>query len=54
MVGAVGTVAAYGVIEADAADAADGPTPLVAVIVNVYAWPWTKAPVTANGEVVPE
>jgi hypothetical protein len=50
----VGAVAVLGVIELDAEDGLLVPAPLVAVIVNVYAWPSTKDPVTVKGDVVPE
>jgi hypothetical protein len=39
IVGAAGTAAAEGVIELDAEDGEPVPTPFVAVIVKVYAWP---------------
>ena len=39
IVGPVGAVAAKGVIELEADDDEPVPTPLVAVIVKVYAWP---------------
>ena len=39
ILGAAGAVAAKGVIELEAEDEELGPTPLVAVIVKVYAWP---------------
>ena len=39
IVGAVGAIAAKGVIELDAEDGEPVPTPFVAVIVKVYAWP---------------
>jgi hypothetical protein len=39
ILGAAGAVAAKGVIELDAEDEELVPTPLVAVIVKVYAWP---------------
>jgi len=51
---AAGAVAANGVIEFEAEGDEDVPTPFVAVIVNVYAWPWIKDPVTVSGEAVPE
>jgi hypothetical protein len=38
-VGAAGAAAAEGVIELEAEDEELAPTPLVAVIVKVYAWP---------------
>jgi hypothetical protein len=43
-----------GVILFDAALAAEVPTELVAVIVNVYACPEAKLPVTVNGLDVPD
>jgi hypothetical protein len=49
----VGEAAELGVMELDAEDGLLLPTPLVAVIVNVYAWPSTKDPVTVNCDVVP-
>ena len=49
----VGAVAALGVIELDAEEELLVPTPLVAVIEKVYAWPSTKDPVRVNGDDVP-
>jgi hypothetical protein len=43
-----------GVTELDAEDELLVPTPLVAVIVNVYAWPATNDPVTVKGVEVSE
>jgi len=44
IVGADGAVAANGVIEFEAVEDKLGPTLFIALIVNVYAWPWTKEP----------
>ena len=46
----VGEVAELGVIELDEEDGLLVPTPFVAVIVKVYAWPSTNDPVTVNGD----
>jgi hypothetical protein len=43
-----------GVIELDAKEELLVPTPLVAVIEKVYAWPSTKDPVRVKGDDVPE
>ena len=43
-----------GVTELEDKDEELAPTALLAVIVNVYAWPATKVPVTVNGDEVPE
>ena len=49
----VGEAAELGVMELDAADGLLVPTPLVAVIEKVYAWPSTKDPVRVKGDDVP-
>ena len=49
----MGEAAALGVIELDAKEELLVPTPLVAVIEKVYAWPSTKDPVRLKGDDVP-
>jgi hypothetical protein len=48
------TVIGFGATLLLAEDAVDVPLAFVAAIVNVYAWPATKVPVTVRGDVVPD